>query len=707
MFARSLLKEIMSARNHKLLANAMFDHLEKLIEAESISIFTDQELRGGQQSIYQRGEPSQPSAMPDCFWSWAAQFDTSDGLLPLSIASHEIEALAKEGFSSYIFVLDNNSNTRTYLFIEQVDSYHVTKASEDNSLDIMQVVASRWQCLRAELEASREYRQRDIKEAKYLDVIQQREQFIEDMKLVQKIAVDISNPETLDELHRFAVEAIRELLGFDRAAFMLLDIKKRCFSGTYGTDEDGKTNDIHHTQYDLHQLEEEYVNALFEGQDSLVVLEDAPLYNDGSVIGQGWNGMLILRDGEETIGWIALDNYINRASITSYQKQMLESFGSLLAQIYIRKRQEQNVRMLHASMVELSRCMTVRDVCKSAVTFGIKRLGIDRIAVFLTDENCSYMQGTWGTDIHGNVVDESYYRSELVDRTIVNNARSNPNEVVFEESVPIYHDFHIVGFGWTAMTMLTSSSGEPVAFIAADNLIRRSPLTHQLREMIRMFASNLTEVLMRTRAQEAVHELNETLEMEVKARTRELQQANEQLEIMARMDPLTRLGNRRMLESVLERVCLSAEAGEETFALILVDIDHFGLYNNCYGHMQGDIALMRVGSILKARADVSNEVFCRIGGEEFALLLVNQPYQAVAEMAEKIRASIEEEGIAHQDNESRGVLTVSVGYTVTKLERQAFNFDTLYHQADQALYRAKANGRNQIASYTQEVELLK
>ncbi len=62
--------------------------------------------------------------------------------------------------------------------------------------------------------------------------------------------------------------------------------------------------------------------------------------------------------------------------------------------------------MLHASMVELSRCMTVSEVCKSAVTFAINRMGIDRMAVFLTDEACSYIQGTWGTDIQGNIVDD-------------------------------------------------------------------------------------------------------------------------------------------------------------------------------------------------------------------------------------------------------------------------------------------------------------
>ncbi|MCV5803339.1 hypothetical protein OFN34_31550, partial [Escherichia coli] len=88
-----------------------------------------------------------------------------------------------------------------------------------------------------------------------------------------------------------------------------------------------------------------------------------------------------------------------------------------------------------------------------------------------------------------------------------------------------------------------NSSG-PIAFIAVDNLLTRAPLTSQLREVIRMFSSSLAEVLQRTQAQEAIRELNENLELEVQNRTKELEEANRQLEVLSKLDPLTRLGNR-------------------------------------------------------------------------------------------------------------------------------------------------------------------
>ncbi|MFA0284594.1 diguanylate cyclase, partial [Vibrio sp. 10N.222.55.F12] len=135
------------------------------------------------------------------------------------------------------------------------------------------------------------------------------------------------------------------------------------------------------------------------------------------------------------------------------------------------------------------------------------------------------------------------------------------------------------------------------------NLLTRSPLTSQLREVIRIFASSLAEVLQRTMAQEELKKLNETLEQEVSKRTQELERANEQLDIISKLDPLTRLGNRRMLSQVLDDLNCDDQGAfaiqdEVTFGLILVDLDHFGLYNTVYGHTEGDAALRTIGKIL-------------------------------------------------------------------------------------------------------------
>ena len=159
---------------------------------------------------------------------------------------------------------------------------------------------------------------------------------------------------------------------------------------------------------------------------------------------------------------------------------------------------------------------------------------------------------------------------------------------------------------------------------------------------------------------------------------------------------LTRLGNRRMLESLLEDYCDDEKPAIRCYGLILVDIDFFGLYNNHYGHLQGDIALMRVGSVLERHANGEQEVFCRIGGEEFALLVVAGEAPNVAELSESIRFSIEQENILHEQSDIHRALTVSVGYSVMEVNQRDFNFDALFNAADQSLYQAKRSGRNQV-----------
>ncbi len=161
---------------------------------------------------------------------------------------------------------------------------------------------ARWQCIRAESgERGADKIQRHTWSAFWWQL---RAYFVENTKLVHQVALELSNPESLMHCIKASVEAALSRLGFDRAIFMLLDMKKRCFSGTYGTDEAGKNQQrtsypvwLASTRSGIHRSV-----ARTQSQSSTWLLSNRRPYTEGKVVGQGWNGMLILREGDKPGG---------------------------------------------------------------------------------------------------------------------------------------------------------------------------------------------------------------------------------------------------------------------------------------------------------------------------------------------------------------------------------------------------------------------
>jgi diguanylate cyclase (GGDEF)-like protein len=161
------------------------------------------------------------------------------------------------------------------------------------------------------------------------------------------------------------------------------------------------------------------------------------------------------------------------------------------------------------------------------------------------------------------------------------------------------------------------------------------------------------------------------------------------------VDALTGLFNRRWLDEVLERQCRRCAADGTALSLILVDIDHFKLINDEFGHLFGDEALKTVAGFLR-KSTRPLDMAARFGGEEFALLLYAIDLRGALDIAERIRADIEGAKIPGPGSES--FLTVSLGVA----ELQEFEMPTgLLHNADRALYEAKHLGRNRVVLATE------
>jgi diguanylate cyclase (GGDEF)-like protein len=187
--------------------------------------------------------------------------------------------------------------------------------------------------------------------------------------------------------------------------------------------------------------------------------------------------------------------------------------------------------------------------------------------------------------------------------------------------------------------------------------------------------------------------LNQGLEQKVRERTKELEEANRRLERLAITDGLTGLYNHRYLQ---EQLVLEVERSLRTgvpLGMLMIDVDHFRLYNNRYGHPTGDEVLQRVARLLGEHRRV-NDVVARYGGEEFALLLINADHRVAANIGERLRSRVSAEVFPQAREMPGGTLTISVG--VASCPADGTTPSSLLSAADAALFRAKNGGRNTV-----------
>ncbi|MGU7784164.1 sensor domain-containing diguanylate cyclase [Burkholderia sp. PU8-34] len=175
---------------------------------------------------------------------------------------------------------------------------------------------------------------------------------------------------------------------------------------------------------------------------------------------------------------------------------------------------------------------------------------------------------------------------------------------------------------------------------------------------------------------------------------RKRHRAETELQALARTDGLTGLDNRRMLDDTLEREWRRAARSQHALSLLFVDVDHFKRYNDTQGHQAGDDALAAVGRCIAGCLRRPADYAARYGGEEFVVILPDVGPDGAVAIAETIRTSIQELGIKHAASEF-GRLTASIGVTTCFPEWDG-GVQAALKVADEALYRAKANGRNKV-----------
>lgn len=175
----------------------------------------------------------------------------------------------------------------------------------------------------------------------------------------------------------------------------------------------------------------------------------------------------------------------------------------------------------------------------------------------------------------------------------------------------------------------------------------------------------------------------------------DLNERNTYLKRISQRDALTGLGNRRMLDRQLGRILSLTHRLERPVALITVDVDHFKLYNDRYGHPEGDVCLKAIADTLRDIFQRDSDLVTRTGGEEFVIVLPDFDHDKAMDIASGVCTAIRAQSIPHERSPTHKFVTVSAGVAVSTPELP-LSAAELIKQSDEALYRVKKSGRNAV-----------
>jgi len=671
------------------------------IEADQFKCLAQHTL--GQPIIHLALSPTKLKAKisNDQLWQLASQQEKLSAYLPITYLNIEnsdntcdnwyclkLQMVDKPG----IFIFLQNPNN------EQMDLW--------NSEPLLASLAMQFFHLLQKFILNQKYKTQIVKndklEALYLQEINLQQDFSSKVLKLHKMTQELLAAPTLDALYKISVTTLRDVLGFDRTCLILADTVQHIMYPTYGTNDNGDTTDESQQTYDMETLDPRILHTILHTKKLLEVIENTPLYTAEKVVGIGWNAVVILRDGDNLIGWISIDNLLKNQVILDYEKELLILYSSMLSSAIVQKHEESNLHILHNSVVQLSHQKTEFTICRVAIEIIREQLKLDRAAIFLSYDNGQTMRGTFGTDINGVIVEETHFNDPLAKNSLLELAIDSPHQLVMEKSVPLYHNRKIVGHGWNA-AMLLRNQDQVIGFLVLDNLINKRQLSSHNKHMLTLFASNLAEIISRKRAEESVYKLNNELEHLVTERTVQLENANkaleasnQKLEQLSLIDSLTAIANRRHFDESYQREWATACRHSLNLSIIMLDVDYFKTYNDFYGHQQGDKCLREVAQVIKKHFRRAGELVARYGGEEFVVLLGHSSEQDVHQRIKAVIDDLFLQNIKHLKSPLQRV-TLSAGVATSQITEN-IQQNELLKRADKALYQAKSEGRNRLVT---------
>ncbi|HBE47940.1 MAG TPA: GGDEF domain-containing protein, partial [Cyanobacteria bacterium UBA11369] len=200
-------------------------------------------------------------------------------------------------------------------------------------------------------------------------------------------------------------------------------------------------------------------------------------------------------------------------------------------------------------------------------------------------------------------------------------------------------------------------------------------------------------------AQSRIHQMAIDL---IEQLNQKLEKANEELQLLAAVDSLTKVANRRKFDEYLNIKWREMAREKAPLSLILCDIDFFKRFNDTYGHQAGDVCLQQVALALRDAAKRPEDLVARYGGEEFAAILPHTDRAGAIHVAEKMRVGVLALEIPHADSAVNEYVTISVG-VASAIPHLESSPEDLIAAADQGLYHAKESGRDRYTFHPPDI----
>ncbi|CAH0533847.1 hypothetical protein VST7929_01723 [Vibrio stylophorae] len=364
----------------------------------------------------------------------------------------------------------------------------------------------------------------------------------------------------------------------------------------------------------------------------------------------------------------------------------------------------EQMNALHELSDHLWKAKSVDELLYRSVFLGRELLQLDRIAIFLLNADKTEMQGTYGTDIDGNITDEHYFKGPLPDLWFQQSIKDN-DFISIRDNTNLFHDGVKVGTGWNAFVALWHNDRQ-LGWIALDNLLTGTPVQPQLTQLLKLYSAMVSQHLRYKEAEEHQKSLNATLEQHIQERTCELEDSNRVLERLSNEDPLTRIANRRCFGKRFEQAWQQALTLQHSLSLLIFDIDHFKNYNDFYGHAAGDECLKKLSQKIDGVCQRRGVQLFRYGGEEFIILMPQHNRTEAKTFSDQLLHEVQRLNIAHYASPITSHLTLSGGIA-TLIPEPNFDRELMIKMADEALYNAKNNGRDQVLFYSPQKNPIK